>query len=94
MFPEWLLQTLLVTVLSIVGYALTRAITTIDKHTKELEEIRQDLLKNYVRHEHLLGFNTDMQAVRRLLTRIQINLAVLAEKMKVKLPPTTEEEES
>jgi hypothetical protein len=91
--PEWLLQAALTVVLSIVGFALTRAIRTIDNHSKELEEIRQDLLKNYVRHEHLLNFNSEMKAVRKLLTRIQINLAVLAEKMRVKLPPTTAEED-
>jgi hypothetical protein len=66
--PEWLVQTCLVTAISIIGWFL-RGLWT------DVSEIKLDLAKNYVTHAHLRSLRRDQRRTVMLLNHIQLQLA-------------------
>ncbi|HWW60410.1 MAG TPA: hypothetical protein VN181_03490 [Thermoanaerobaculia bacterium] len=95
---DWGIQTIVATAITIalgaITFVLRRAVSTLDEHgTKHAEherafaQIREDLARNYVRHEQLQALLRDQQRMLNRLANLRVAIHVIAAKMGVTLPP-------
>lgn len=89
-------EVLISAVLSLVGWAVKRALTRLDEQSKRIADIELSLARDYVKHDHLADFKREQRRCGRLLSYIQLQLVALATRLNVRVEPfnTDSEEES
>lgn len=84
--PE-IIQVLLGAVLSLVGWAVRRALTRLDAQEKKTAEIELSLARDYVRHDDLADLKREQRRNGRMLAYIQLQLVALAARFSVRVEP-------
>jgi DNA primase len=90
-----LTELVITAVLSLVGWAVKRALTRIDQQAAKIAEIELTLARDYVKHDHLSDLHREQRRIGRMLGYIQLQLVALAARLNVRVEPfggETEEE--
>ena len=80
-------EVLISAVLSLVGWAVRRALTRLDEQSKRIAEIELSLARDYVKHDHLADFKREQRRCGRMLSYIQLQLVALATRLNVRVEP-------
>jgi hypothetical protein len=87
-------EMLISAVLTLVGWAVKRALTRLDEQSKRITEIELALARDYVKHDHLGDLRREQRRIGRMLGYIQLQLVALAARLNVRVEPfNTEGEE-
>ena len=89
--PE-LIQTGITAVLSLVAWAVKRALTRLDEQAKKITEIELALARDYVRHDDLADLKREQRRNGRMLAYIQLQLVALAARLSVRVEPFNNDE--
>lgn len=90
-------EVLISAVLSLVGWAVKRALTRVDEQAKKIGEIELSLARDYVKHDDLSELKREQRRNGRMLAYIQLQLVALAARLNVRVEPfghEAEEEET
>lgn len=91
------MEVLISAVLSLVGWAVKRALTRLDEQSKRIADIELALARDYVKHDHLGDLKREQRRIGRMLGYIQLQLVALATRLNVRIEPSapdTDEEGS
>jgi hypothetical protein len=80
-------EVLITAVLSLVGWAVKRALTRLDEQAKRIAEIELALARDYVKHDHLGDLKREQRRIGRMLGYIQLQLVALAARLNVRVEP-------
>ncbi len=80
-------EVLISAVLSLVGWAVKRALTRVDEQAKKIAEIELSLARDYVKHDHLTELKREQRRNGRMLAYIQLQLVALAARFSVRVEP-------
>ena len=80
-------EVLISAVLSLVGWAVRRALTRLDEQSKRIAEIELSLARDYVKHDHLSDLKREQRRIGRMLGYIQLQLVALAARLNVRVEP-------
>ena len=80
-------EVLISAVLSLVGWAVRRALTRLDEQSKRLSDIELSLARDYVKHDHLADMKREQRRIGRMLSYIQLQLVALATRLNVRVEP-------
>lgn len=87
-------EVLISAVLSLVGWAVKRALTRLDEQSRRIADIELTLARDYVKHDHLGELKREQRRIGRMLAYIQLQLVALAARLNVRVEPfVTEGEE-
>ncbi|MGN6185066.1 MAG: hypothetical protein ACTHQM_15600 [Thermoanaerobaculia bacterium] len=86
-------EILITAVLSLVGWAVRRALTRIDEQSKRISDIELALARDYVKHDHLGDLRREQRRIGRMLSYIQLQLVALAARLNVRVEPFNTENE-
>jgi len=82
-----IIQTGLTAVLSLLAWAVKRALSRLDEQAKRLAEMELALARDYVRHDHLADLKREQRRNGRMLAYIQLQLVALAARLSVRVEP-------
>jgi hypothetical protein len=80
-------EVLISAVLSLVGWAVRRALTRLDEQSKRIADIELSLARDYVKHDHLADLKREQRRIGRMLGYIQLQLVALAARLNVRVEP-------
>jgi methyl-accepting chemotaxis protein len=80
-------EVLISAVLSLVGWAVKRALTRLDEQSRRIAEIELSLVRDYVKHDHLGDLKREQRRIGRMLGYIQLQLVALAARLNVRVEP-------
>jgi hypothetical protein len=86
-------EVLISAVLSLVGWAVRRALTRLDEQSHRIAEIELSLARDYVKHDTLADLRREQRRIGRTLSHIQLQLVALAARLNVRVEPLGAESE-
>lgn len=84
--PE-ITEVVITAVLSLVGWAVRRALTRLDEQSKRIADIELALARDYVKHDQLADIKREQRRIGRMLSYIQLQLVALATRLNVRVEP-------
>lgn len=81
------MEVLITAVLSLVSWAVKRALARLDEQATRISNIELALARDYVKHDHLADLKREQRRIGRMLGYIQLQLVALAARLNVRVEP-------